>query len=217
MANSGKSFAEIVESGVAADSYVKNTFTKNGLDWRKGTIVIMDEKEDIPDEALESILETPAKEESEIDASMAKMEEEKEAEVEKDKKLDALHKLAEHLGLGDVLSELTAPKKKEVRVLINKCTRHPDMVVRPGDNCEKCIFDSQKMEADLNRRDFVLPCPKCGDNKRQKDGGTIKKLPRAGHYSCGNCKTSYNTSGEQCKWGDKDASLFNKALARGQY
>jgi len=227
MVNSGKSFSEVVESGVAKEIYVKNVFTKNSLDWRNvsigqasmnDNIVIMDEKDDTPDEAIAAILETPAEEPADdIDAAMDRMEEEKKEEAKKAASLDAVKKLAEALGVGDLVANLTAPKPAEKRIDKNKCTRHPDMVVKPGANCEKCLHDSRVMEASMHNRTYVLPCPQCGDAKRQADGGTIKKHVGKGAYACGNCKISYTISGEKCKWGKDDARLFDKSFAKGLY
>jgi hypothetical protein len=90
-----------------------------------------------------------------------------------------------------------------------KCHRHPDIDVKPGDNCPECLIQIRQDEIRSLNINFVLPCPKCGDKTKFQNGGLIKILPKKpGHYGCGLCKITYNTSGEVTEWGQKDEDFY---------
>jgi hypothetical protein len=218
LVEANKTLQEMIDSGVAKEVYIKLILTKNKHDWKKESwltnlVVGIDLakpgsettiKATIEDGEITEIEEIPS--EVDMDAEMKKAE----AEAVETAKQNAIA-----TAVAAVLAQFEKPEKSEVRVMKDKCHRHPDVDVKPGQNCDKCIESSLSMNKLINDREFVLPCPECGNQQRQSNGGTIKKFLKKGHYSCGNCKVSYNTTGESVPWGDKDASHFAKSFAKG--
>ena len=113
-----------------------------------------------------------------IDTQMKDMETAKE---ERDKQLVIQNAVLEALKSVNLA-------KTEKRVTKDKCHRHPDVNVKPGENCDKCIGQTKAYDNVLNINKSVLPCPKCGMAKREEDGGSIKTFySKKGHYGCGKC------------------------------
>lgn len=218
----GKTFQEIVDSG-QKEKFVQITLGKNGYDWKTmkpkklqgqtNEIVLIDE---VPEEVKPPLFddEPPVEESPEIDQQMNQMETEANAKV-----------LAQAMALvmQNPIAFLQMMGDKEVtpsgiRKKVEKCLRHPDIDVKPGDNCPECMAQSHSYEKMMNIRDFVIPCPKCKNAVRQQYGGTIKKLPAAGIYSCGNCELTYNNKGEMTTWDSgQDKKYFDQAQKAGLY
>ncbi len=219
----GKSFGEVSALKISKDSYVKQIFTKQGVDWRPRTDRgdgtngdASDDKQDCPMEEMYHPYSNEDKKTQVLDQDKA-ME-----DMEVKAKSNALAEVMKKL-MADPISFLTLAQnidipESNIRVKVNKCTRHPHIDVKPGKNCELCLKTIRQYEDDMNQRNFVLPCPKCGDSTRASLGGTIKKLPkRAGHYSCGNCKLTYNAK-ECVTWDSgKDNAYFDHAAKQGLY
>lgn len=101
------------------------------------------------------------------------------------------------------------PQGPSVVVRKEKCHRHPDTDVKPGENCPDCLVQIKRDEIRELNLNFILPCPKCGDKVKFQNGGCIKILhKKPGHFGCGNCKISYNTRGEVVDWGKKDEDFY---------
>ena len=141
--------------------------------------------------------------EATLDAQMKKMEVEAKATARANE-IAARKKALEDLKLS----------KPDKRVTKNKCHRHPDIDVKPGENCEKCIGQSTAYDNVMNITKSVLPCPKCGQAKREEEGGSIKTFySKKGHYGCGKCSISYNVKGEATDWSSgKDQSLLEQEI-----
>lgn len=108
---------------------------------------------------------------------------------------------------GDLEASGGSPVIKKVE----KCHRHPDIDVKPGENCPECIAQSKHDEQIRRNREYVLACPKCGESKHKDQGGTVWILTKKpGHYACGFCKISYNVAGECVEWGHKDAHFYGE-------
>jgi hypothetical protein len=82
-----------------------------------------------------------------------------------------------------------------------KCSRHPDIDVKAGENCKVCIKNTLVFNARTDAAKFVLPCPICDRKTRSEDGGNIQTFySKRGAYACAMCEIDYTTSGELVKW-----------------
>ena len=126
---------------------------------------------------------------------------------------DAIKQQVIQDAIAKALAELSGEKSK-VRINKNKCTRHPDEDVKPGENCQKCIVATQRHAQRLALTKNVLPCPKCGEATREEDGGCIKTFySKKGHYACAMCELDYNVKGECVTWqGAKAGNVLNNEL-----
>jgi hypothetical protein len=157
-----------------------------------------------------------AEQKKKISEANKKRHAEKRAEKEKAEAIKAEKKKAEETQQTLLNSFMAAAEtqKAEKRITKNKCHRHPDINVKLGGNCEKCIGQSRAYDNLIGIRKKVLPCPKCNGAKREEEGGTIKTFySKRDHYGCGKCSISYNIKGEVATWDSgKDQALLNKEL-----
>lgn len=233
----GKTFQEIVNSG-QKEKFVQITLGKNGYDWKtmkpKMTVGIDPAKEGsettvvtnitngeiVESKTIEEVKpplfddEPPVEESPEIDQQMNQMETQANAKMLAQAMAIVMQDPGAFLQLmGD--KEVTP---SGIRKKVEKCSRHPDIDVKPGENCEECLSRSHAHERMMNTRDYVIPCPKCQNALRQRNGGTIKKLPTPGIYSCGNCEVTYNGKGEMTTWeSGQDKKYFDKAQKAGLF
>lgn len=157
-----------------------------------------------------------AEQKQKISEANKKRHAERRAEKERVEKAKAEKEKAEKTQQNLLSSFMAAAeeKKTEKRITKNKCHRHPDIDVKLGESCEKCIGQSRAYDNLLNIRKKVLPCPKCNGAKREEEGGTIKTFySKKGHYGCGKCFISYNVKGEVAEWKTgKDQNLLNNEI-----
>lgn len=222
LAKEGKTFQEIVDSG-QKEKFVQITLGKNGYDWKTMkpkekafTHTIEPQKQTTPVEVKSPLFddEPPIEESPEIDQQMNQMESQANAKMLAQAMAIVMQDPAAFLQMmGD--KEVTP---SGIRKKVEKCSRHPDIDVKPGENCEECLSQSHAHERMMNTRDYVIPCPKCQNALRQQYGGTIKKLPTPGIYSCGNCEITYNSKGEMTTWeSGQDKKYFDKAQKVGLF
>lgn len=208
----GKSFKQISDMELCKDSYLKRTISKLGYDWKT-----MKPKEKAFTHTVEPQLQGQVSKVIIVDEATEIKPEEPQPNPEVSAKAKALAEALKHCpellkdsALVEAAREIQSPSK--VRVEVEKCHRHFDVNVKPGESCPKCIASSQSYEKLANARNHAPPCPKCERTEIYRmfeNAGVIKVVHRGkGIYSCGNCQISYDARGEQVEWGEKDAKYF---------
>jgi hypothetical protein len=103
--------------------------------------------------------------------------------------------------IANFVAQQTGEIKKEKIVRKDRCVRHPDIEVKAGENCTRCIKQTNVYNERLSQLKFVAPCPKCGRNKRSEDGGCIKTFrSKKGAYACSICEIDYTIKGQVVCW-----------------
>jgi len=130
---------------------------------------------------------------------------------------DAAKEVAKQQAIAAAVAKALAEfngEESKVRIDKNKCTRHPYEDVKPGENCQKCIVATQRHAQRVALTNSVLPCPKCGEAKKEEQGGCIKTFySKKGHYACAMCELDYNVKGECVTWqGAKSGNVLNNEL-----
>lgn len=103
--------------------------------------------------------------------------------------------------IANFVAEQTGNIKQEKIVRKGRCHRHPEVTLKPHENCQKCIQQTNLFNARTEAAKFVLPCPRCGRKTRSEDGGCIQTFySKKGCYACAVCEIDYSTSGEAVEW-----------------
>ncbi len=224
----GKSAQEMIDAGISGLKFIQITLGKNNIDWKTGKLkgepapisngtgygknpfIGVDPAEPGGDKTVEVTVNTETGEFSEvvdIDREMLKMEARKKMEVLAKTLAQLDEDVPEDLrdkNLEEQARNIAGTSK--VRKVVEKCHRHPDQNVKPGDNCPLCIEYSKSTERLIQINNHAPPCPKCGKSEIFKMGinaGVIKIAKTVNgvrHYGCGNCSVTYNLKGECVKW-----------------
>ena len=117
-------------------------------------------------------------------------------EGEKQQGVDLNNALVQQ-AIANFIEQQTDQVNKTKQVRKGTCSRHPDIQVKAGENCDACIKNTNVFNARTEQQKFVLPCPRCSRRTRTEDGGNIQTFySKKGAYACAMCEIDYTISGE---------------------
>ena len=134
-------------------------------------------------------------------------------EGEKQQSVDLNSSLVQQ-AIANYIEQQNGEIKKSKQVRKGTCSRHPDIQVKAGENCQACIKNTNVFNARTEQAKFVLPCPRCNRRTRSEDGGNIQTFySKKGAYACAMCEIDYTISGELVEWqSGQSQSAVNKEI-----